>query len=298
MFITQFFYFQTKREVVDAMSDLKIFKSTLEENKYSLNVIEQVLTASINLSSDNLAKLSLADRIKNMQTTKEILSNNEHLSKLNVYKHLMREHQRLMDVLRLNCVTTWRKQIEWLENNTDCQDSWRAMLKISGCQEDISDSIFALQYFDCLNAEVQQFSNKLIDTIFKPIISQNLHVDLSKSLNVSTMTLKVSNNTDEGLSPIIEQLTNVFEFLNSTLPVNINEIKIMSHLGYYANQEFCNIFKEIALLNAVPTKYNQLNDFRNEIKKILEFNDYLCKLGNTITMYLFYLFIQVNTYSN
>lgn len=261
------------------MSDLKILKSTLEENKYSLNVLEQVLTASINLSSDNLAKLSLADRIKNMQTSKEILSNNENFSKLNVYKHLMREHQRLMDGLRLNCITTWRKQIEWSENNTDCQDSWRATLKISGCQEDISDSIFALQYFDCLNAEVQKFSNKLIDTIFKPIINNNLHVEISKSLNVSTLTLKVSNNTDEGLSSIIEQLKNVFVFLNSTLPVNINEIKIMSHLGYYANQEFCNIFKEIALLNAVPTKYNQLNDFRNELNKVLELNDYLCELG-------------------
>lgn len=273
------------------MSDLKIFKSSLEENKYSLNVIEQILTASINLSSNNSAKLSLADRIKNMQTTKEILSNNEHLSKLNVYKHLMREHQRLMDVLRLNCVTTWRKQIEWSENNIDCQDSWKAMLKISGSQEDISDSIFGLQYFGCLDAEVQQFSNKLLEIIFKPIINENLCVDITKSIHVSTMTLKVSNITDECLSPIIEQLKNVFEFLNSTLPVNINEIKIISHLGYYANQEFCNIFKEIALLNAVPTKYNELNDFRDELNEVLEFNNYLIELGNTINMYLFYILL-------
>lgn len=267
------------------MSDLKMFKSSLEENKYSLNVIEQVLSASMNLSSDNQTKLSLAERIRNMQTAKEILTNNEHLSKLGVYNHLMREHQRVTDVLHSNCLATWKKQIEWIENNTDVQESWKVMLNISASQEDICDSILALQYFDSLNVEVKLFADKLINLIVKPIIIQNLQVDITKSIHISTMTLKVSKKLDnEFLSTIIENLKDVFAFLNSTLPINLNEIHIMSYLGSYASQQFCNIFKDKALFNAVPIRYNKLNDFQDELNNVLELNTYLNELGNIINI--------------
>lgn len=270
-------FFQTKREVVDAMSDLKMFKSSLEQNKYSLSIIEQLLTVSINLTKDSEDKLSLADRIQNMQTTKEILVNNESLSKLDVYRSLMQEYQRLTDALHSNCIATWRKQIEWSENG---QDSWRVMLKISGSQEDICDSVSALQYFDCLNVEIKQFSDKLINLIMKPIITQNVQVDITKTVHVSTMTLKDSNNEDTFLSTKITKLKNVFNFLNSTLPVDNNKIQMMSYLGSYASQLFCNIFKDIALFNAVPVKYNQLSNFQNELDEVLELNTYLNELGN------------------
>lgn len=266
------------------MSDLKMFKSTLEENKYSLNVIEQVLSASMNLSSDTQAKLSLAERIRNMQTAKAILTNNEHLSKLDVYKHLIREHQRVTDVLHSNCVAAWRKQIEWIKNDTDVQESWRVMLKITANQEDICDSILALQYFDSLNVEVKLFADKLINLIIKPIIIQNLQVDITKSIHVSTMTLKVSKIEDEFLSTIIGNLKNVFEFLNSTLPIDYNEIHIMSYLGSYASQQFCSIFKDEALFNAIPTRYNKLIDFQDELNEVLELNTYLNELGNVINI--------------
>jgi len=275
------YIFQTKREVAEAMSDLKIFKSNLEENEYSLKVIEQILIVSMNLTSDGQNKLSLSERIKNMQTVKEILTNNEDLSKLDVYKHLMREHIRLTDVLHSNCIATWRKQIEWLENDTDSQESWRTMLKITSSQEDICDSVFALQYFDSLNVEIKLFADKLINLIIKPIIIQKLQVDVTKTLHVSTMTLKVSNNGDEFLSTIIKKLKTVFEFINSVLPV---EIQIMSYLGSYASQEFCDIFKDLALFNAVPVKYNKMNDFREELNEVLEFNAYLSELGNIVNV--------------
>lgn len=270
---------QTKREVVDAMSDLKMFKSTLEENKNSLIIIEQVLEASMNLTSDSQTKLSLADRIKNLQTAQYILLNNEHLTKLDVYKPLMREHQRLTDVLHSNCIAAWRKKIEWSENDSDSQDSWRVILKISGSQEDICDTILALQHFDSLNIEVKQFADKLINLIVKPIIIQNLQVDVIKFVNVSTMTLKVSNNEDEFLSAIIKKLKNVFEFLSSTLPADINEIQIMSYLGSYASQQFCKHFKDIVIFNAIPVKYHNLNNFREDLNEVLEFNKYLSELG-------------------
>lgn len=264
------------------MSDLKMFKSTLEENKYSLVVIEQVLAASMNLTSDSQTKLSLADRIKNLQNSKDILLNNEHLSKLDVYKHLMREHQRLTDVLHSNCVATWREKIEWSENDIESQESWRVILKISGSQKDISDSVFALKYFDSLNVEIKQFTDKLINLIVKPIIIQNLQMDVVKFGNISTLTLKASNNEDESMSATIKKLMNVFEFLNSTLPADINEIKIMSYLGSYSSQQFCEYFKDIVLFNAVPVKYQQLNNFRNDLNEVLEFNNYLNELGSMI----------------
>lgn len=261
------------------MSDLKMFKSTLEESKYSLNVIEQILTASVNLLCDNQSKLSLAERIRNIQTSKEILTNNEHLSKLDVYKHLMREQLRLTDVLHSNCVANWQKQIVWSENDNNEEESWRVILKISGVEEDICDSLYALQYFDSLNTEVKQFANKLMNLILKPIIVQHLEVLITKTLKVSTMTLKVSSNNDECLSTVIKKLKDVFTFLNSTLPANINEIKIMSCLGSFVSHSFCNIFKDIALFNAVPDKFNQLDDFRDELNEVIEFNMYLCELG-------------------
>ncbi|XP_025192205.1 centromere/kinetochore protein zw10 homolog [Melanaphis sacchari] len=270
---------QTKREVLDAMSDLKMFKSTLEENKNSLIIIEQVLEASMNLTSDSQTKLSLADRIKNLQTAQNILLNNEHLTKLDVYKPLMREHQRLTDVLHSNSVAAWRKKIEWSENDADSQDSWRVILKISGSQEDICDTIFALQHFDSLNIEVKLFADKLINLIVKPIIIQNLQVDVVKFVNVSTMTLKVSNNEDEFMSATIKKLKNVFEFLSSILPADINEIKIMSYLGSYASQQFCKHFKDIVIFNAVPVKYHNLNNFQEDLNEVLEFNKYLSELG-------------------
>jgi len=275
------YIFQTKREVAEAMSDLKMFKSNLEENEYSLKVIEQILIVSINLTNDGQNKLSLTERIKNMQTVKEILTNNEDLSKLDVYKHLMREYLRLTDVLHSNCIATWRKQIEWLENDTDSQESWRMMLKITSSQEDICDSVFALQYFDSLNVEIKLFADKLINLIVKPIIIQKLQVDVTKTLHISTMSLKVSNNKDEFLSTIIKKLKTVFEFMNSVLPV---EIQIMSYLGSYASQKFCDIFKDLALFNAVPVKYNKMNDFREELNEVLEFNTYLSELGNIVNV--------------
>lgn len=265
---------------MDTMTDLKMFKSNLEENKYSLNVIEQILSTSMNLSSDNQTKLSLADKITNMQTAKEILTNNEHLSKLNVYKHLMREYHRLTDFLHSNCVATWRKQIEWLENDTDSQESWRVMLKINGTPEDICDSVFALKYFDSLDAEVKLFADKLINLVIKPIINQNFQVDVSKTVHVSTMTIKISNNENEFLSSTIKKLKVIFKFLNSTLPVDNNEIQMMSYLGSYASQPFCNLFSDVALFNAVPINYSKLNNFRNELNDILEFHTYLIELGN------------------
>jgi len=264
------------------MSDLKMFKSTLEENKYSLNVIEQVLVASINLTSDSQTKLSLANRIQNMQTAKEILTNNDQLSKLDVYKHLMREHQRLTDVLQSNCIVVWRKQIEWLENDIESQESWRMKLKISGSQDDISDSVLALQYFDSLNIEVNLFADKLINLIVKPIIIKNLQVDVEKSMHFSTMTLTVSNIDKAFLSTIITKLKEVFDFLNSNLPNDIDGIQIMSYLGSYASQPLCNAFKDIALFNAIPVNYNQLYDFREELKEVIEFNSYLINLVNII----------------
>lgn len=268
------------------MSDLKMFKSTLEENKNSLVIIEQVLEASMNLTSDSQTKLSLIDRIKNLETAQNILLNNEHLTKLDVYKPLMREHQRLTDVLHSNCVAAWRKKIEWLENDSENQDSWRVVLKISGSQDDICDTVFALQHFDSLNIEVKQLSDKLMNLIIKPIIVQHLQVDIVKSVNVSTMTLKVSNNEDEFLSEIIKKLKNVFEFLNSSLPTDINEIQIMSYLGSYASQQFCKLFKDIVIFNALPVKYHNLNNFREELIEVLEFNKYLCELGNIIKYFI------------
>lgn len=268
------------------MSDLKMFKSTLEENKHNLTVIEQVLEASMNLTTDNLTKLSLIDRIKKLETAQTILLNNENLTKLDVYKPLMREHQRLTDVLHSTCVAAWRKKIEWSENDTESQESWRVILKISGSQDDIRDTVSALQHFDSLNIEVKQFSDKLINLIVKPIIIQHLQVDVVKFVNVSTMTLKVSNNEDELLSETIKKLKNVFEFLNSILPADINEIQIMSYLGSYASQQFCKYFKDIVIFNAIPVKYHNLDNFREELTDVLEFNEYLSELGNII-MYLF-----------
>ncbi|CAI6360807.1 unnamed protein product [Macrosiphum euphorbiae] len=270
---------QTKREVVDAMSDLKMFKSTLEENKNSLIVIEQVLEASMNLTNDSQTELSLADRINKLQTAQHILLNNEHLTKLDVYKPLMREHQRLTDVLHSNCIAAWGKKIVWSENDKESQDSWKVILKISGCPDDICDTVFALQHFDSLNIEVKKFSDKLINLIVKPIIDQNLQVDVAKFVNVSTLTLKVSNTEDEFLSAIIKKLKDVFEFLNSTLPADINEIKIMSYLGSYASQQFCKHFKEIVIFNAIPVKYHNLKNFREELIEVCEFNEYLSELG-------------------
>ncbi|VVC39253.1 Hypothetical protein CINCED_3A022987 [Cinara cedri] len=271
---------QTKREVVDALSDLKMFKTTLEENKYSLNVIEQILTASINLSNDNQTKLSLSDRIEKMQTVEEILTNNENLSNLDVYKHLLREHQRLTDVLHSNCLATWRNQIEWLENDVDGQNSsWKTMLKISGSQKDIYDSFFALKYFDTINVEIERFADKLINSILKPIIIENSQIDITKTINVSTLTLKISKHEDDFLSTTIKSLTDVFTFLNLTLPVE-NETQVMSYLGSYASHAFCNTFKDVALFNAVPIKFNELkHDFQKNIDKVLEFNSYLTEIG-------------------
>lgn len=266
---------------MDAISDLKMFKSTLEENKYSLNILEQVLTASKYLTSDGQTKISLSERIRNMRNAKEILTDNEHLSKLDVYKHLMREYLRLTNVLHSNCIKTWRKQLEWLENSTDNQESWRVMLKITGNQEDIGDSVLALQYFDSLNDEVKLFANKLIDSIVKPIIIQNLIVDITTSEHTSTMTLKVStNNNDKNLSTTIRKLKEAFTFLNLTLPVNIDGVKIMSYLGSYASQPFLDVFKNKALFNALPTQFNHFNNFQKELNEVLEFNTYLNELGN------------------
>lgn len=262
------------------MSDLKIFKSTLEENKYNLNIVEEVLTVSINLTNDSQTKLSLADRIQNLQTAKEILTDNESLSKLDVYKHLMREHQRLTDVLHSNCIATWRKQIEWLENDTNSQESWTVILKISGSQEDIYDSVSALQYFECLNVEVKQFADKLMNLIVKPIIYQNLQVDITKTVHISSMTLKDSNNEDAFLSTIIRELKNVFNFLYSTLPSDINKIQFISYLGSYASRPFCKMFKDIALFNAMPIKYNHLKNFQNEFDEVIQLNSYLSEIGN------------------
>jgi len=273
---------------VDAMSDLKMFKSTLEENKNSLIIIEQVLEASMNLTSDSQTKLLLADRINKLQTAQHILLNNEHLTKLDVYKSLMREHQRLTDVLHSNSVAAWKNKIIWSENDKDSQDSWRVILKISGCQDDICDTVFALQHFDSLNIEVKKFSDKLINLIIKPIIDQNLQVDVVKFVNVSTLTLKVSNTEDEFLSAIIKKLKNVFEFLNSTLPADINEIKIMSYLGSYASQQFSKYFKDIVIFNAIPVKYHDLNNFREELIEVHEFNKYLSDLGNNIIYFIVY----------
>jgi len=265
-----------------------MFKSTLEENKNSLIVIEQVLEASMNLTSDSQTKLSLAHRINKLQTAQHILLNNEHLTKLDVYKPLMREHQRLTDVLHSNCVAAWGKKIVWSENDKESQDSWRVILKISGCPDDICDTVFALRHFDSLNIEVKKFSDKLINLIVKPIIDQNLQVDVVKFVNVSTLTLKVSNTEDEFLSAIIKKLKDVFEFLNSTLPADINEIKIMSYLGSYASQQFCKHFKDIVIFNAIPVKYHKLNNFREELIEVREFNEYLSELGNKIIYFILY----------
>lgn len=258
-----------------------MFKSTLEENKYSLTILEQVLTASKYLASDGQLKLSLSERIKNLQNAKEILTDNEHLSKLDVYKHLMREHLRLTDVLHSNCIANWRKQIELLENSTDNQKSWHTMLKITCAQEDIGDSLLALKYFDSLNDEIKLFANKLIDLIIKPILLQNLTVEVTKSVHASTMVLKVStNNNDEYLSTKMRKLKEAFSFLNSTLPVNVDGIKIMSYLGSYVSQPFLDVFKNTALFNALPTQYNCLKNFQIELDNVLEFNAYLIELGN------------------
>lgn len=264
------------------MSDLKMFKTTLEENQYSLNVIEQILIASINLSSDSKVKLSLADRIQRMQIAEEILTNNDYLSNLHVYKHLMQEHQRLTDVLHSNCLATWRKQIEWLENDMDGQNSsWRTMLRISGSQKDIYHSLLALKYFNIIDVEIEQFADKLINSMIKSIIIENLQIDIIKTINVSTLTLKVSKNEDYFLSTTIKILNDVFRFLNLTFPTNINETKFMSYLGFYASQSFCNIFKDIALFNAIPVKFNELYDFPHKLC-VVEFNTYLIEIGNII----------------
>lgn len=280
--------------MVDTISDLKMFKSTLEENKCSLNVIEQLLSASINLTNGSDTILSLADRIKHVQSAKEILSNNEDLSKLGVYKPLMREHQRLTDVLQSTCVETWRKQIKWLENETDSQESWKVMLKISGSQEEISDSIFALQYFDILDTEVKLISLKLMNLIVEPIIIQNLQVDITESVNVSTMTLKVSNNEDKFLLTIMKNLKNVLIFLNSTLPVSINETRIMTYLGSFISQSFLKVFKEVAIFNAIPETYIQLNCFQEELSEVIEFNAYLSEIGNFNNTFVWrYIYIYI-----
>lgn len=271
------------------MSDLKMFKSTLEESKYSLNVIEQLLLASINLTNGSNIQLPLTDRIKHVKDAEEVLSNNEDLSKLSVYKSLMTEQLRLTAVLKSNCVETWRKQISWLENETDSQESWKVMLKISGSQEEICDSILALQNFDCLSTEIKLFSLKLMNLILNPIIVQNLQVDLTESVHVSTMTLKVSHNENQFLSTIIKNLKIALEFLNSTLPVGINETRIMSDLGYFISQPFCEIFKEVAIFNAVPETYSQLDCFREELKEVLEFDTYLSKIGNFNNTFLYIL---------
>lgn len=264
------------------MSDLKMFKSTLEENKFSLNILEQILTASKSLNCDDQTKLSLSEKIKNLQISNEILTENDHLSKLDVYKPLMREHQRLTDVLHSNCITIWRKQVEWMENNDGNQASWFVKLKITGSQEDISNSVLALQHFDSLNTEIKLFADKLIDLIVKPIILQNLQVEITKSVTITTMVLNVSNNNNESLTTTIRKLKEVFTFLNSVF--NIDTIRIMSYLGSYASHPFLEVFKNKALFNALPVQYNHLENFQKELNEVLEFNNCLNELGNLLIM--------------
>lgn len=274
------------------MSDLKMFKSSLEENKYSLIVIEQILAVSMKLSNDGQNKLPLIKRIGNLHEAKEILTNNKDLAKLDVYKPLLREHQRLTDVLHSKCIGTWRKQIKWSENDIDSQESWRTQLKITGSQNDISENLYSLQYFNSLNAEIKLFANNLINLLIKPIIVQKLEVDILKTVHVSTMTLKVSNNKDECLSTIIKKLKTVFEFFVAFFPVNIEKVKIFSLLGSHACRPFCDVFKNVALFNAIPVKYNKINDFRDELDEVLEFIAYLTeKIGNIVNVFILLLCI-------
>ncbi|XP_050537251.1 centromere/kinetochore protein zw10 homolog isoform X2 [Daktulosphaira vitifoliae] len=270
---------QTKREVVDAVGDLKMFKCSLEESKFSLSIIEQVLLVCMNLTNDSQTKLLLIDKIKNLQTAKEILTNNENLSKLNCYKHLMREHMRLTDVLHSHCISTWRNQIEWIENNDDAPDSCKITLKITGNEEEFQDTIYALRYFDALNAEIKSFGNKLLELVIKPIIVHNYEISITRTIHYSSLSLKVSQQDDGFLFTIIKKLKKVFEFLKTMLPSDIDKIKLMPYLGSYINQPFCNVFNNVALFNAIPTKYNLLEDFQEELKEVYEFNNYLNKLG-------------------
>lgn len=261
-----------------------MFKSTLEENKYNLIILEQMLTASKSLNCDDQTKLSLSEKIKNLRISNEILRENDNLSKLDVYKPLMRENQRLTNVLHSNCIKVWRKQIEWVENNVDNQESWFMKLKIIGSQEDISNSVLALQHFDSLNSEIKLFADKLIDLIVKPIILQNLQVEITKSVTITTMILNVSNNNNASLTTTIRKLKEVFTFLNSAL--NIDKVRIMSYLGSYASHPFLEIFKNKALFNALPMQYNHLDNFQKELNEVLEFNTYLNELGNLLIAYL------------
>lgn len=268
------------------MSDLKMFKSTLEENKCSLNILEQILTASKCLNCDDQIKLSLSEKIKNLQIAKVILTENVHLSKLDVYKPLMRELQRVTDILHSNSIKTWRKQVEWAENNIHNQESWFIKLKITGSQEDISDSVLALQHFDSLNSEIRLFANKLIDLIVKPIILKKLQVEITKSVNIMTIVLKDYNIHNESLATTIKKLKEVFTFLNSAL--NIDKVRMMSYLGSYASEPFLEVFKNKALFNALPVRYGELHGFKNIFNEILEFNTYLNELGNLLMFFNYY----------
>lgn len=276
---------------MNTISDLKMLKSTLQENKYSLNILEQVLTASKSLNCDDQTKLSLTEQIKNLQISNEILTENDNLSKLDVYKPLMREHQRLTNVLHSNCIKIWRKQIEWIEKNDGNQESWFMKLKITGSQEDISNSVLALQHFDSLNTEIKLFADKLIELIVKPIILQNLQVEITKSVTITTMVLNVSNNNDESLTTTIRKLKEVFTFLNSVF--NIDNVRIMSYLGSYASHPFLEVFKNKALFNALPVQYNHLENFQKELNEVLEFNTFLNELGNLlITLFIIIIIIK------
>lgn len=259
------------------MYDLKLFKSTLEESKFSLDVVKDLLRVSVNLSRDNETESSLADRIKHIQIAEEILTKNEHLSKLDVYKPLMQEYQRLTVVLRSDSLATWRKQVDWLKSKNCKKENWHAILQIFGNPNEIYDSVLALRHFDSLSVEFKQFADNFINLIVKPIVVDMAEVRIISSI-VTTISLKVLKNKDEDLLGSIRQLKCVLEFLTRILPVKRNEVDIMSCLGSNASQSFCNIFKD-ALFNAVPSKHKQLDHFQDKCIAIHNFNTFLVNIG-------------------
>lgn len=252
-----------------------MFKFTVEKTKTSLNDIERVLEASGYLKKyDNNTELSLSERMKNVKKVKEILMENKNLPKLDLYKSSMRENLRLTNNLHSSCIMIWSQQVQWYLNK-NLKGSWRAMMKITGAKEDIGQSVLVLQYFEILNSQVKLFAKQLMDSIIKPIIIQNVKVDVTKSESTSSMI--ISMDKDETTTKI-QKLKEVFRFLNSTLPAV--DIQFMSYLGSYASQPLLDILKNIKLFNDLPVQYDHLNKFQVKRNEVLELNTYLSGLGN------------------
>lgn len=266
--------------------ELVSLKESLIESSTVVDIVFKLSKINLILKECNgLAKLK-----KYYETSKHINEASQYLNEeckdlqfLDIYKGLTSQIVYYKDQYCREAVTQWRKCIVWTRLSGDLKnEKSRFSLSVSAEKSVFENLIKTLEMYDVSDKEMASFSENLLKQFLIPLIKMDCVLNVKNNgLCVKELIIFCSSDSEKpSYKKVLENLTNVFHFVDQVIGINLHTCSFLECVGQYIAEEFLTLLIEECLTDAIPYKREHLKNYAPTIEPITNFQSFLITIGN------------------